>query len=149
MRGLEYEVTTSVIILWVYIVVLMASGLMGFFKPKSVTLLVTDKSKATLWRVNEDGTLVEIADGKTQCTPIKPEYLVVKTTISLATSAIYGVLLALCALGVIKPFYIADILLVLLLVVFGGRVAVCKRFMPSVLMLGLSAVVLAALLLLR
>jgi uncharacterized membrane protein (UPF0136 family) len=97
--------TTSVIILWVYIVLLFAGGLMGFIKAKS--------------------------------------------TISLVSSSIFGVLLALCALSVIKPFYIADILVGLLLVVFGVRFAKGRKFMPSGLMLGLSAAVLAALLLLR
>jgi uncharacterized membrane protein (UPF0136 family) len=96
--------TTSVIILWVYIVLLLAGGLMGFIKAKS--------------------------------------------KISLITSALFGVLLALCATGVIRPFYIADILVGLLLLVFGIRFAKGRKFMPSGLMLGLSAAVLAALLLL-
>jgi uncharacterized membrane protein (UPF0136 family) len=52
----------------------------------------------------------------------------------------------LCALAIIKPFYIADILVALLLVVFGIRLAKGKKFMPSGLMMGLSAAVLAALL---
>jgi len=55
-------------------------------------------------------------------------------------------LLALCATGVIKPFYIADILVGMLLVVFGMRFAKGKKFMPSGLMLGLSAAMLAVLL---
>src|SRR5580693_6189592 len=96
---------TSVIILWVYIVLLLAGGLMGFIKAGS--------------------------------------------KISLITSALFGVLLALCATAVIQPFYIADILVGLLLVVFGIRFAKGKKFMPSGLMLGLSAAVLAALLLLH
>jgi uncharacterized membrane protein (UPF0136 family) len=64
------------------------------------------------------------------------------------TSAIVAVLLALCATGVVKPFFIADILIALLLIVFGMRFAKGKKFMPSGLMLGLSAAALAALLLL-
>jgi uncharacterized membrane protein (UPF0136 family) len=96
---------TSVIILWVYIVLLLAGGLMGFIKAKS--------------------------------------------KISLITSALFAGLLALCATAVIRPFYIADILVGLLLVVFGVRFAKGRKFMPSGLMLGLSAAVLAALLLLR
>jgi uncharacterized membrane protein (UPF0136 family) len=93
---------TSVIILWVYIVLLLAGGLMGFIKAKSI--------------------------------------------ISLITSALFAALLALCATAVIRPFYIADILVGLLLVVFGIRFAKGRKFMPSGLMLGLSAAVLAALL---
>jgi uncharacterized membrane protein (UPF0136 family) len=94
----------SLIILWVYIALLLAGGLMGFIKAKSA--------------------------------------------ISLVTSALFAALLALCATGVIRPFYIADILVGLLLVVFGVRFAKGRKFMPSGLMLGLSAAVLAALLLL-
>ncbi len=89
-----------VTILWVYIALLLAGGLMGFVKAKS--------------------------------------------KISLITSAIFAVLLALCATSVIRPFYIADILVGLLLVVFGMRFARGKKFMPSGLMMGLSAAVLAA-----
>jgi len=96
---------TSIIILWVYIVLLFAGGLMGFIKAKS--------------------------------------------TISLVTSAIFAVLLALCATGIIHPFYIADILVGLLIVVFGIRFAKGKKFMPSGLMLGLSAAMLAVLLLIH
>jgi uncharacterized membrane protein (UPF0136 family) len=96
---------TSVIILWVYIVLLLAGGLMGFIKAKS--------------------------------------------KISLITSALFAALLALCATAVIRPFYIADVLVGLLLVVFGIRFAKGRKFMPSGLMLGLSAAVLAALLLIH
>jgi uncharacterized membrane protein (UPF0136 family) len=97
--------STSVIILWIYIVLLLAGGLMGFIKARS--------------------------------------------KISLVTSSIFGLLLALCATGVIRPFNIAEILVGLLLLVFGIRFAKGRKFMPSGLMLGLSAAVLAALLFLR
>ncbi len=94
--------SSSLIILWVYIVLLLGGGLMGFIKAKS--------------------------------------------KISLVTSALFAVLLALCATSVIRPFYVADVLVGLLLVVFGIRFAKGRKFMPSGLMLALSAVVLAALL---
>lgn len=95
-----------VTVLWIYIVLLLAGGVMGG--------LVKAGSK-----------------------------------ISLITSAIFGLLLALCALGIIKPFHVADGLVGLLLVVFGVRFAKGGKFMPSGLMLGLSAVVLAVLLLVK
>ena len=95
----------TLIILWVYIALLLAGGLVGFFKAKS--------------------------------------------RISLITSALFAALLALCAMGFIRPFYIADVLVGMLLVVFGIRFAKGRKFMPSGLMLGLSAAVLAALLLMR
>jgi uncharacterized membrane protein (UPF0136 family) len=66
--------------------------------------------------------------------------------VSLITSALFAVLLALCALGIIRPLYIADIFVGLLLVVFGIRFAKGRKFMPSGLMLALSAVMLAVLL---
>jgi uncharacterized membrane protein (UPF0136 family) len=69
--------------------------------------------------------------------------------ISLMTSALFAVLLALCARGVITPFYIADILVGLLVVVFGIRFAKGRKFMPSGLMLALSLAMLAVLVLLR
>ena len=95
----------SVTVLWIYIVLLLAGGVMGLVKAGS--------------------------------------------RISLITSAIFALLLALCATAVIKPFYIADILVGLLLVVFGVRFAKGRKFMPSGIMLGLSLAVLAVLLLAR
>jgi uncharacterized membrane protein (UPF0136 family) len=92
-------------VLWVYIVLLVAGGLMGFFKAGS--------------------------------------------RISLITSSIFAVLLALCALAIIRPFWIANVLIALLLVVFGVRFAKGRKFMPSGLMLALSAIVLAVLLLVK
>lgn len=90
------------VVLWIYIVLLLAGGVMGFVKAGS--------------------------------------------KISLITSSIFAVLLALCALAIIRPFYIAEILIGLLIVVFGMRFAKGRKFMPSGLMLGMSAVVLAILL---
>ncbi len=91
------------LVLWIYIVLLLAGGVMGLVKAGS--------------------------------------------KISLITSAAFALLLALCALGILRPFYLADVLVGLLVVVFGIRFAKGRKFMPSGLMLGLSAVVLAVLLL--
>jgi len=95
----------AVTVLWVYIVLLLAGGVMGLVKAGS--------------------------------------------KISLITSSVFALLLALCALGIIRPFYIADVLVGLLVVVFGMRLAKGRKFMPSGLMVGLSAVVLAVLLLVK
>ena len=66
--------------------------------------------------------------------------------ISLVTSALFAALLALCATGVIHPFYITDILVGVLAVVFCVRYLKTSKFMPSGLMLLFSVVVLAVLL---
>jgi len=96
---------SNLIVLWIYIVLLLAGGLMGFLKAGS--------------------------------------------KISLITSAAFALPLALCATGVIRPFYIADVLVGLLALVFGVRYIKGRKFMPSGFMALLSIVVLAALLLLR
>ena len=66
--------------------------------------------------------------------------------ISLVTSALFAALLALCAIGVIHPFYIADILVAVLAVVFGVRYLKTSKFIPAGLMLLFTVVVLATLL---
>lgn len=66
--------------------------------------------------------------------------------ISLVTSAVFAVLLALCATGIIAPFYITDIILGVLAVVFCARYLKTSKFMPSGLLLLFSVVVLAVLL---
>jgi uncharacterized membrane protein (UPF0136 family) len=86
-------------LLWVYIVLLIAGGLFGFFKAGS-----------------------------------RP---------SLIASVTFAALLSLCALRVIFLDYVTDMLLVALLVVFGMRLAKTKKFMPSGLMLAITALVLA------
>ncbi len=93
------------IVLWIYIVLLVAGGLMGFLKAGS--------------------------------------------KVSLITSSIFAVLLALCARNVLPASPLAPILVGVLLVVFGMRFAKGKKFMPSGLMIVLSALTLAALLFLR
>jgi uncharacterized membrane protein (UPF0136 family) len=66
--------------------------------------------------------------------------------ISLVVSALFAALLALCATGVIHPFYITDIILAVLAAVFCVRYLKTSKFMPSGLMLLFSVVVLAVLL---
>ena len=78
-------------ILWIYIVLLLVGGVMGFVKGKS--------------------------------------------QISLVMSAGFAAALILCALGIIFKYYVADILLAVLLVVFAMRLAKTKKFMPAGLML--------------
>ncbi len=86
-------------VLWVYIVLLLAGGLIGFFKGKS--------------------------------------------RVSLVMSAAFAAALILCALGIIFRYYVADILLAVLLVVFAMRLAKTKKFMPAGLMLVATVVALA------
>jgi uncharacterized membrane protein (UPF0136 family) len=76
-------------------------------------------------------------------------FLKAGSKISLVTSALFAILLSLCATGVISPFYVADIFVGLLAVVFGIRLAKTGKFMPSGLMLALSLAELAVLLLAR
>jgi len=86
-------------VLWIYIVLLVAGGCVGYFKAKS-----------------------------------KP---------SLIASLVFAGALSLCAAGVIFQDYVADLLLIALLVVFGIRLAKTKKFMPAGLMVGLTLVALA------
>ena len=87
------------VVLWVYIVLLVIGGLIGFFKAKS--------------------------------------------KVSLITSVVFAALLSLCAVGVVFQPYMTEIILAVLLVVFGWRLAQTKKFMPSGLMLVLTLVALA------
>jgi uncharacterized membrane protein (UPF0136 family) len=84
--------------LWIYIVLLVIGGLIGFLKAGS--------------------------------------------KISLITSVVFAALLSLCAVGVILQPVAADVILAVLLVVFGIRLAKTKKFMPSGLMLVLTVVAL-------
>jgi uncharacterized membrane protein (UPF0136 family) len=97
--------TPSLIVLWVYIVLLLAGGLMGFLKAGS--------------------------------------------KISLITSSLFSVPLILCALGILKPFYIAEIVVGVLALVFIMRFAKGRKFMPSGLMMVLSITCVTALFLLH
>ena len=95
---------TSVNILWIYIVLLLVGGFMGFIKAGS--------------------------------------------KISLITSGISAALLALCALGILG-MNVAVAIVALLVIVFIMRLAKTKKFMPSGMMIVMSAVTLVLLHLLR
>ncbi len=87
------------IILWIYIVLLVAGGLIGFFKAGS--------------------------------------------KVSLITSVVAAALLTLCATGIVFQRYMTEVLLALLLVLFGWRLTKTGKFMPSGLMLVLTLAALA------
>ena len=86
-------------VLWIYIVLLVIGGLVGFFKGKS--------------------------------------------RVSLIMSVSFAAALSLCAAQIIFRAYVADILLAVLLVVFGMRLATTKKFMPSGMMLVITLAALA------
>lgn len=90
---------TAETILWIYIALLIAGGLMGFIKAKS---------KA-----------------------------------SIIASTLFAIPLALCALHIIKPDWVADAILGVLVVFFGMKFAKSKKFMPAGMMaiLSLGAIV--------
>ena len=87
------------LILWIYIVLLVIGGLIGFLKGKS--------------------------------------------QVSLIMSVAFAAALSVCATGRVFQPYVADILLAVLLVVFGMRLQKTKKFMPAGLMLVLTVVALA------
>src|SRR5579883_712088 len=87
------------LILWIYIVLLVIGGLIGFLKAKS--------------------------------------------QVSLIMSVSFAALLALCAAGIVFQYYVADILLAALLVVFAIRLSKTKKFMPAGMMLILTLAALA------
>ena len=90
---------SSTKVLWIYIILLVIGGLIGFFKGKS--------------------------------------------RVSLIMSVIFAAALSLCAAQIIFQAYVADILLAMLLVVFGMRLAKTKKFMPSGMMLVVTLAALA------
>jgi uncharacterized membrane protein (UPF0136 family) len=68
--------------------------------------------------------------------------------VSLIMSAVFAALLILTHIGIFEPSFgrqLADIIMVVLLVVFAMRLAKSKKFIPSGLMLVLTVVVLAML----
>ena len=86
-------------VLWIYIILLVAGGLVGYLKGKS--------------------------------------------QVSLMMSVAFAVALSLCAAGIIFKYYVADILLALLLAVFAMRLVKTKKFMPGGLMLAITILALA------
>ena len=71
-------------------------------------------------------------------------YLKAKSQVSLITSILFAAALALCVTDVLTVPRLPEILLVLLLVVFGIRYGKTKKFMPSGLMIILTAAALIA-----
>jgi uncharacterized membrane protein (UPF0136 family) len=71
-------------------------------------------------------------------------FLKAKSKISLVTSALFAAILILCNIGIIKPYYVADIVMAFLLVFFAYRLTKSKKFMPNGMM---SAITLIALVL--
>lgn len=65
-----------------------------------------------------------------------------KSKVSLITSTIFAVILALVALGKITPAYIAEIVVGIVLVVFIARFARTKKIMPAGMMMVASIIVL-------
>ena len=86
-------------VLWIYILLLVIGGLIGFLKAQS--------------------------------------------KVSLIMSVAFAGALSLCAAGIIFRAYVADILLVALLVVFAMRLVKTKKFMPAGLMLVVTILALA------
>ena len=89
---------TSDVIVWVYVVLLTAGGLFGYFKAGS--------------------------------------------KVSLIMALAFAVLLGLCTLGLPKVQWLTEILLVALLVVFAMRLFKTGKFMPSGMMLSVTALAL-------
>lgn len=89
----------AITVLWVYIVLLVAGGVVGFVKAQS--------------------------------------------KMSLITSVGFAAALVLCAMGIIPKPIVADVILVVLLVFFGVRVAKTKKFMPMGMMTLLTVLALA------
>jgi uncharacterized membrane protein (UPF0136 family) len=58
-----------------------------------------------------------------------------KSRVSLLTSVSFAAILILCALDIVFKRYVADIVMVVLLIVFTLRLTKTKKFMPAGLML--------------
>jgi len=68
-------------------------------------------------------------------------YLKAKSKVSLITSSVFAIGIALCLLAVI-PYAVIDYLLGVLILVFGIRLAKTKKFMPAGMLLLLTALTL-------
>ncbi len=66
-----------------------------------------------------------------------------KSKVSLIMSVSFAVALSLCAANLIFQYYVADILLAVLLLVFTMRLVKTKKFMPAGLMLVITIATLA------
>ena len=66
-----------------------------------------------------------------------------KSKVSLIMSVAFAVALSLCAADIIFKYYVADILLAVLLAVFAMRLVKTKKFMPAGLMLIITILALA------
>jgi uncharacterized membrane protein (UPF0136 family) len=62
-------------------------------------------------------------------------FMKANSKISLYTSIGFGAVLVLCALNLVFRPYVADIILAVLLVVFGVRLAKTRKMMPAGMML--------------
>ena len=70
-------------------------------------------------------------------------FLKAGSKMSLIMSLAFAAALSLCAIGVLRPILLADILLLVLLIFFGLRFAKGRKFMPAGLMTLLTVVALA------
>ena len=71
-------------------------------------------------------------------------FLKAQSKMSLLMSLGFAALLSICALKIIRDPMVADIILIVLLIFFGMRVAKSKKFMPMGMMTLLTIVTLAA-----
>jgi uncharacterized membrane protein (UPF0136 family) len=71
-------------------------------------------------------------------------YAMARSKVSLISAAVFAALLALCASDVFFKREAAYVFLGVLLVVFGMRLAKTKKFMPSGLMVAVTALALVA-----
>jgi len=70
-------------------------------------------------------------------------FLKAGSKMSLIMSLAFAAALSLCAIGVLRPILLADILLLVLFIFFGWRFAKGRKFMPAGLMTLLTVVALA------